>query len=216
LSFERKGLARDATECKAVWLDKALRHSFATPSSEALTNCRSLFASVPAPASKIAPFRSMTYLNSWVGQACLLGFLLAQNVSHALLIQISRSVPPSERYFTSTAVLMGEVFKFFGSLGCVLFTTNFRSVWQFFSTAKSWRNSWTLIFPAVVYTVQNNLSFIALNYIPATEFQLLAQAKTLTTALFSVIFLGTRLSRIQWMALTLLVIGMNISHINSR
>ena len=36
-------------------------------------------------------------MSSWTGtywgQAALLGFLLAQNVSHALLIQISRAVP---------------------------------------------------------------------------------------------------------------------------
>jgi hypothetical protein len=51
------------------------------------------------------------FLQGTFGQTVLLGFLLCQNVSHALLIQISRAVPLHLRYFSSTAVLCGEFAK---------------------------------------------------------------------------------------------------------
>ncbi len=84
----------------------------------------------------------------------------------------------------------------------------------FFTSTKNWSNSWALLFPAVVYTVQNNLSFVALTYISAADFQLLSQCKTLCTAIFSVLFLSTKLSRIQWMALLLLVIGVALAQMD--
>jgi drug/metabolite transporter (DMT)-like permease len=100
----------------------------------------------------------------------------------------------------------------FGSIIALIITgTSISQIGAFLFNPKSWKNSWTLVFPALVYTFQNNLQFVALSNIPATEFQLLSQAKTLTTAMFSVLFLGTRLSRVQWMALMLLVIGVALA-----
>jgi UDP-sugar transporter A1/2/3 len=126
---------------------------------------------------------------------------------------MSRAVPPSERYVTSSVVLMTEVVKLVGSLVAVIYATNLRSVYQFMTSATSWQNSWALIFPAIVYTISNNLAYISLTYLPAAEFQLLTQGKTLTTAVFAVVFLGTRLTRLQWMALVLLVLGVMLAQL---
>lgn len=110
--------------------------------------------------------------------------------------------------------MCGEFAKIIGSVIALLITgTSLAQVAQFCFSKNSWKNSWTLIFPALVYTFQNNLQFVALSNIPATEFQLLSQGKTLTTAMFSVFFLGTRLSRVQWMALMLLVIGVALAQL---
>jgi UDP-sugar transporter A1/2/3 len=122
-------------------------------------------------------------------------------------------VPAEERYITSTVVLMTEIVKLIGSVVAVVYTSNIRTVYLFFVTWANWRNSWALIFPAVVYTCTNNLAYIALTYLPAAEFQLLTQGKTLTTALFAVTCLGTRLSRLQWMALILLVLGVMLAQL---
>lgn len=155
-----------------------------------------------------------SFLQGSLGQAVLLGVLLCQNVSHALLIQISRAVPTHERYFSSTAVLMQEFSKMFGSMVMLLLTgTTVPQLVSFITDSKNWTKTWALAFPAAVYTWQNNLQFVALSNIPATEFQLLSQNKTLMTAVFSVIFLGTRLSRIQWMSLLLLVLGVSLAQL---
>jgi len=53
----------------------------------------------------------------------------------------------------------------------------------------------------------NILSFVALNYIGAGEFTVVAQLKILTTAGFSVLLLHTTLTSTKWRALALLVLG---------
>jgi UDP-sugar transporter A1/2/3 len=155
------------------------------------------------------------FLKSWMGQLALLGVLLVQNVASSILISRSRAVPAPERYVTSTVVLCTEVVKLVGSVVAVIHASNLRTVYLFFTSWSNWRNSWALFFPAVVYTCTNNLAYIALTYLPAQEFQLLTQGKTLATAVFAVTFLGTRLTRIQWMALLLLVMGVALAQMPS-
>lgn len=61
--------------------------------------------------------------------------------------------------------------------------------------------------PAVCYTFQNNLQFLAATHLGAALLQLLYQTKTLTTAIFGVIILTKSLRCNQWCALMLLVVG---------
>jgi drug/metabolite transporter (DMT)-like permease len=49
--------------------------------------------------------------------------------------------------------------------------------------------------------------------IDSATFQLLVQTKILTTGVFSYLFLGRRLSSIQWMALVLLLLGVTIAQL---
>lgn len=67
-----------------------------------------------------------------------------------------------------------------------------------------------LCVPAVLYTVQNNLQYLALSNLTAAAYQVLSQLKIFTTAILSVVFLGKSLGRNQWTALVLLVIGVCI------
>jgi solute carrier family 35 (UDP-sugar transporter), member A1/2/3 len=60
--------------------------------------------------------------------------------------------------------------------------------------------------------VQNQLLFLSLRNISNVSFQLLAQLKLLTAALFSVILLKRRLDLIQWTSLVVLVTGVVIAH----
>ena len=61
--------------------------------------------------------------------------------------------------------------------------------------------------PALVYTLQNNLIFLALSNLSAASCQVLYQTKTITTALFSVVLLGKRFGWRQWLSFFLLAFG---------
>eukprot|EP00967_Tisochrysis_lutea_P127751 scaffold217701_cov35-Tisochrysis_lutea.AAC.4 len=61
--------------------------------------------------------------------------------------------------------------------------------------------------PALCYTVQNNLQFVAASHLGAALLQLLYQTKTLSTAIFGVIILSKSLRCNQWLALMVLVAG---------
>ena len=60
---------------------------------------------------------------------------------------------------------------------------------------------------AAIYGAMNILSFVALQYIGAGEFTICAQLKIMTTAAFSVLYLGTSLTWTKWRALASLVLG---------
>ena len=61
--------------------------------------------------------------------------------------------------------------------------------------------------PAVLYFLQNMLYYVALQRVRSATFSVLIQVKLLTTALFSVLFLGRKLHGFQWRALLLLSVG---------
>ena len=61
--------------------------------------------------------------------------------------------------------------------------------------------------PSFIYVIQNNLQYIAISNLDAATFQVTYQLKILTTALFSVILLHKRLSRLQCGSLVLLFLG---------
>jgi drug/metabolite transporter (DMT)-like permease len=78
------------------------------------------------------------------------------------------------------------------------------------TTAMFTNESWKLAIPAVLYTIQNSLQYIAVSNLDAATFQVTYQLKILTTAIFSVLMLGRRLSTRQWLSLLLLIVGVSI------
>jgi UDP-sugar transporter A1/2/3 len=72
-----------------------------------------------------------------------------------------------------------------------------------------------LSIPAILYVIQNNLQYTAASNLDVATFQVTYQMKILTTAAFSVVMLRRRLSRIKWLALFLLAIGVGIVQIQS-
>ncbi|KAJ3319425.1 hypothetical protein HDV06_006311 [Boothiomyces sp. JEL0866] len=61
--------------------------------------------------------------------------------------------------------------------------------------------------PAIVYFIQNTVNYTAVTLLDAATFQITSQGKILTTALFSVLILGTRLSITKWFSLCIMVVG---------
>lgn len=134
-------------------------------------------------------------------------------------------MPPvgGQRYFTSTAVFLNEVIKLSISLTMALYdissnlppsspaTTLFSNL----SSAVFTGDSWKLAIPAMLYTLQNSLQYLAVSNLEAATFQVTYQLKILTTALFSVIMLGRTLTARKWLALILLAVGVAIVQIPS-
>lgn len=155
--------------------------------------------------------------------------LTCQTTSAVIMTRYAKLAadPNDPPYFTSTLVLLTEVFKLiFSLLAVYVFDTtlttsapeclnlpddatksqvclalikkeNFSNI---FETMK-------LSVPALLYTLQNNLIYIALANLEATTFQVAYQSKVITTAILSVILLSRHLSFQKWISLFGLTVG---------
>lgn len=160
--------------------------------------------------------------------------LIVQNSALVLVMRYSR-VMPGPRYLTSTAVLLSEVIKCV--VCAYLHVSQTRAALRENSLPSSSRPSsatssgsalapsgygWRalkedligpesgaiyLTVPAVLYTIQNNLQYVAASNLDAATFQVTYQLKILTTALFSVWMLHRQLTSLKWLALLLLTAG---------
>ncbi|KFM59913.1 UDP-N-acetylglucosamine transporter, partial [Stegodyphus mimosarum] len=129
-----------------------------------------------------------------------------------LVLRYSRTVPQSgPRYLASTTIVISEVLKITSCLIVLLCECG----WSLSDLRKHlvqeiWNKpveTLKLIVPAGLYTIQNNLLFLALSILDAATYQVTYQLKILTTAMFSVMILHKRLAITQWLALVLLMIG---------
>lgn len=127
------------------------------------------------------------------------------------------------RYYTSTAVLLNEVIKLAISLSMALYdiainsktaeTSTATGLFRELARAVFTGDSWKLAIPAMLYTLQNSLQYIAVSNLDAATFQVTYQLKIMTTALFSVTMLGKSLSMRKWLSLVLLMAGVAIVQI---
>ena len=69
--------------------------------------------------------------------------------------------------------------------------------------------------PALLYTFQGNLTYLAASNLDATVFQVTIQIKILTTALFTVLLLNRSLKFVQWVSLCILFIGVSLSQLHN-
>ncbi|KAI8646602.1 UDP-galactose transporter [Parasitella parasitica] len=141
--------------------------------------------------------------------------LVVQNSALILVMRYTRAnVEEDKLYLASTAVVMSEVIK---SIVCLIVLylapdSRKRSLKRLTSLLNrelilNWRETTKLAFPAGLYLIQNNLQYVAASNLDAATFQVTYQLKILTTAFFSVLILKKNLSKLKWMALGLLTIG---------
>lgn len=132
-------------------------------------------------------------------------------------------MPPvnGQRYYASTAVFLNEVLKLAISLTMALYeimsnpqisqTTTMMGIFEELVAAVFTGDSWKMAIPAVLYTLQNSLQYIAAGNLDAATFQVTSQLKILATAVFSVILLGKMLDTRRWMSLILLMVGVAVA-----
>ncbi|MGH0184392.1 UNVERIFIED_CONTAM: hypothetical protein FKN15_014516 [Acipenser sinensis] len=141
-----------------------------------------------------------------------LGVLVFQTTSLVLTMRFSRTLmEDGPRYLASSAVVAAELLKIgacvllvFKDTGCSLTALN--TVLHDEIVNKP-MESLKLAVPAGIYTLQNNLLYVALSNLDAATYQVTYQLKILTTALFSVSMLGKRLNIYQWLSLVILMTG---------
>lgn len=168
-----------------------------------------------------------------------LALLTIQNSALILTMRYSRTLA-GPKYQTATAVLLAEALKCVLSLALYIYlrprhqqidshTVNIISKLgqskEKFSSASIGFLKLTsccqakalisILLPSLLYTLQNNLQFVAVSNLDAATFQVLYQGKLLTTAVCSVIFLGKRLSTIQLYSILLLSAGVACASIPS-
>ncbi|KAI3357931.1 hypothetical protein L3Q82_016302, partial [Scortum barcoo] len=141
-----------------------------------------------------------------------LAVLVVQNASLILSIRYVRTLP-GDRFFTTSAVVMAEVLKVLTCLLIILLAEEIVKETALFlvdSIVFQYKDTLKLAVPSLIYTLQNNLQYVAISNLPAATFQVTYQLKILTTALFSVMMLRKSLSRVQWVSLLLLFAGVAI------
>jgi UDP-sugar transporter A1/2/3 len=131
--------------------------------------------------------------------------------SHLSAAGYTRSMPGQNQYLTSTAVIMGEVFKVVVSafLAFVMGNEKPSAVW-----ANPLEVAKTGV-PAFLYLVQNNLQYVAVSNLHAATYQVTYQLKILSTAIMSVLLLKKEISQTKWLALGLLTAGVACVQISS-
>jgi solute carrier family 35 (UDP-sugar transporter), member A1/2/3 len=152
--------------------------------------------------------------------------LVVQNSALVLTMRYSR-ILPGPRYLSSTAVVVSEILKcticfavhlheqYNGPRNPELPTLSdddasypIYSIRQLGSDVFSSKSGFLkLLIPAVLYTLQNNLQFVAASNLDAATFQVTYQCKILTTALFAVLLLNQSLSLTKWVSLLILTVG---------
>ncbi|XP_071764101.1 solute carrier family 35 member A3b isoform X1 [Centroberyx gerrardi] len=141
-----------------------------------------------------------------------LGVLVLQTTSLVLTMRYSRTLKEDgPRYLASSAVVSAEVLKI---LACTLLVfrehnLNVRALHRLLKEeiVNKPMETMKLAIPAGIYTLQNNLLYVALSNLDAATYQVTYQLKILTTALFSVSMLGRRLGFYQWLSLLILMAG---------
>lgn len=144
-----------------------------------------------------------------------LGVLVLQTTSLVLTMRYSRTLKEDgPRYLASSAVVSAEFLKIFTCTILVFMENNYSLRAMNLLLKEEIVNkpveTMKLAVPAGIYTLQNNLLYVALSNLDAATYQVTYQLKILTTALFSVSMLGKKLGLYQWLSLLLLMAGVTL------
>lgn len=131
--------------------------------------------------------------------------LVLQNCAAVLLMRYTQTRVVSVKYSVSSVVASTELVKVIVCLYQMVRNED-KSIRECIGDCLK-PDGLKMVVPAALYTLQNNLLFVALANLEATLFQVTYQLKLLVTALFMVVLLNKKLSMYKWSALGVLFIG---------
>lgn len=134
--------------------------------------------------------------------------LTVQNA--ALNLTMRAATTQKEQFSRPVAVTVAEFLKFITCLILVAYEEiSLEGAYRSIKTniIENYMDTLKVAVPSIVYYVQNNLLYVGSTHLDAATSQVTYQLKILTTAIFSVLMLNKRLSKIQWAALVTLFIG---------
>jgi UDP-sugar transporter A1/2/3 len=132
--------------------------------------------------------------------------LLFSDGTYSILRRYSRGVL-HQTYSVNEVLLLGEVIKLAFSIYMMSSSSNQTSLDRL---SLLLMNSKKMLILALIYLAGNVLSYFSLERVGAGTFVVIANLKTLTTAIFSTLMLGNQFSWTQWRALVLLITGVVI------
>ncbi|KAL4608132.1 UDP-N-acetylglucosamine transporter-like isoform X1 [Arapaima gigas] len=203
------GCRDGGTRDRQRWLAGLVSHGHkSTIFTPGMPNLSTAFLGPAAAAEKLL----VSYMTSPRLKYLSLGVLVLQTTSLVLTMRYSRKLPgEGPRYLASSAVVSAELLKI---IACVLlvFKDHNYSIRELNSVfteeiVKKHQDTLKLAIPSGIYTLQNNLLYVALSNLDAATYQVTYQLKILTTALFSVSMLDRRLGVYQWLSLVILMAG---------
>uniref|UniRef100_A0AC35GLB7 Uncharacterized protein n=1 Tax=Panagrolaimus sp. PS1159 TaxID=55785 RepID=A0AC35GLB7_9BILA len=123
-----------------------------------------------------------------------------------------------EKYLNTVAVFFNEIVKLIVSL--IIFILLSKSIKCALKDLKyhfitNFLDSFKVGIPALIYTIQNILLYVAIEHLETSTFMITYQIKILTTATFAVLILKTKLSAFQWISLFALIAGIILVQSNA-
>ncbi|XP_027039543.1 CMP-sialic acid transporter-like [Pocillopora damicornis] len=160
---------------------------------------------------------TVPFTSSTLFRVLIFVVLTLQATCYFSLLRYSRT-RSNKMYFTSTAVFLAEVVKLFTTLVVIFFQCgNVKAFTSYLidNLFVDHKATFRLSVPSLLYVVQNNLVYIAMTHLESTTFQITNQLKILTTAVFSILLLNKQLTKIKWISLVLLAIGVTMVQIDT-
>lgn len=135
----------------------------------------------------------------------VLGLLAFQNAFKNILMRFV--MKDHGGFLLSTAVIVVEVLKLMFSAAYIVFYQKQSALSIVTFIRSDWTNTLLLIVPAISYSLQMSLEYVAMANIDPASFSVLVQMKMLTTAMFFRTILKKRLMKKQIISLVILTVG---------
>ncbi|KAE9616060.1 hypothetical protein Lal_00017611 [Lupinus albus] len=142
----------------------------------------------------------------WYFVASLLTVLTS---SQGILTTLSQS-NGAYKYDYATVPFLAEVFKLAVS-SLLLWKECQKSTLPKMTT--EWKTVALYPIPSIIYLIHNNVQFATLTFVDTSTYQIMGNLKIVTTGILFRLFLGKRLSNLQWMAIVLLAVGTTTSQV---
>ena len=139
-------------------------------------------------------------------------FLIYLGTNLGTLLLASAMQKRKTRFVNSTAVTVSEAIKAALSVLMIWAAQRSNSLGELAATVASTLFSnpaeiARVCVPALLYTIQNNVIYVALQHLDAVTFQIVYQMKIVSAALAHRFLLGKQVSRQKWFSVVLLTVG---------